>query len=177
MILIKAADLRPWPSCQPDLSPWKAVAMSIRSRLVAAIIALSTTVTAVPIFAQHEPQAHGDSREPVILAPFEAEAMLAGMREYLETIQGIVAALAENDTMRSADIAANSGARMLESVPFTTGLKVPLGFTTMSLDTHDKFDKLADKMRRGTSRTEVLSDLRNIMSNCISCHASYRMAP
>ena len=65
---------------------------------------------------------------------------------------------------------------MLEGVPFTTGLIVPLEFTTMSLDTHDKFDKRVDKIRRGTSRTEALSDLRNIMSNCISCHASYRMA-
>ncbi|MGZ8394996.1 MAG: hypothetical protein ACXW34_04610 [Nitrospira sp.] len=151
--------------------------MSIRNRAVVAIIALSTTLIAVPIFAQHAPQAHGDTRQVVVLAPSEAATMLTGMRNYLETIQGIVAALAENDTMGSSDIAAKSGARMLESVPPTTGLKVPLGFTMMSLDTHDKFDKLADKMRRGTSRTEVLSDLRNIMSNCISCHDSYRMGP
>jgi hypothetical protein len=155
----------------------KAVAMSIRSRLVVSIIALSTTLISVPIYAQHAPRAHGDSRDPVVLNPSEAETMRTGMRIYLETIQGIVAALAENDTMGSADMAANSGARMLEGVPFTTSLKVPLGFTTMSLDTHDKFDKLADKMRRGTSRTEVLGDLRNIMSNCISCHASYRISP
>jgi nitrate/TMAO reductase-like tetraheme cytochrome c subunit len=124
-----------------------------------------------PIVAQHVPQANGDTRQVVALTPSEAEIMLTGMRTYLETIQGIVAAL------HSSDIAAKSGARMLDSVAPTTGLKVPLDFTMISLDTHDKFDKLADKMRRGTSRTEVLSDMRNIMSNCISCHASYRLAP
>jgi hypothetical protein len=151
--------------------------MSIRIRVIAAIIALSSPLTPAPIVAQHAPQASGDTRQVVVLTPSEAATMLTGMRTYLETIQGIVAALAENDTLHSADIAAKSGARMLESVTPTTGLKVPLEFTMISLDTHDKFDKLADKMRRGTSRTEVLSDLRDIMSNCISCHASYRLAP
>lgn len=47
----------------------------------------------------------------------------------------------------------------------------------MSFDTHDKFDKLAEKATRGRSRAELLSDLRDIMGNCISCHASYRLAP
>jgi len=149
--------------------------MSIRHRLSVAIFALSSTLAA-PIFAQQAPQARGDSREAVYLSPVEADDMLSGMRHYLETIQGIVAALAENDTIRGADIAATSGAKMLQSVPPTTGLKVPFGFTMMSVNTHDKFDQLADKIRRGTSRAEVLSDLRDIMSNCISCHATYRMA-
>jgi hypothetical protein len=153
------------------------MAMSIRIRTIAAIVALFSPLTTAPIVAQHVPQANGDTRQVVALTPSEAEIMLTGMRTYLETIQGIVAALADNDTMHSSDIAAKSGARMLDSVAPTTGLKVPLDFTMISLDTHDKFDKLADKMRRGTSRTEVLSDMRNIMSNCISCHASYRLAP
>ena len=58
-----------------------------------------------------------------------------------------------------------------------TGLKLPLGFASMSFDTHDKFDKLAEKAKRGASRAEVLTDLRDIMGNCVSCHASYRLAP
>jgi hypothetical protein len=132
--------------------------MSIRSRLVVAVIALSITPTAVPTFAQHAPQTDSDSRTPIVLTPSEAETMLTGMRTYFETIRASLA-LAENDTMRSAEIAAKSGAGMLEGVPFTTGLIFPLEFTTMSLDTHDKFDKLTDKIRRGTSRTEALSDL------------------
>ena len=143
----------------------------------AAILVVALYATAVPTFAQRPPQSQGDPREPVALSPVEAEKMLTGMRTYLETIQGIVAALAENDTSRIPALAMKSGAKMLEEVAPTTGLKTPIGFAMMSFDTHDKFDKLADKAAKGSSRSELLTDLRNIMGNCISCHASYRLAP
>ena len=67
--------------------------------------------------------------------------------------------------------------QLLQGTSPMTGLKVPLGFTSMSLDTHDKFDKLAEKAEHGASRTEILNDLSSIMSNCVSCHALYRLAP
>ena len=102
--------------------------------------------------------------------------MLSGMRTYLETTQDIVSALAENKVARVAEIASRSGNKLLSGMNPMTGLKAPVGFTMMSLDTHDKFDKLAEKARRGVSRTEVLADLRDILSNCTGCHAAYRLA-
>jgi cytochrome c556 len=141
------------------------------------ILALSLVMVAAPAIAQRPPQAQGDPREAVALNPVEAEKMLAGMRTYLETIQGIVTALAENATSGIPAIARKSGAKMLEEVAPTTGLKTPMGFAMMSFDTHDKFDKLADKAAKGASRSELLTDLRDIMGNCISCHATYRLAP
>jgi cytochrome c556 len=143
----------------------------------AAIVVVSLYATAAPTLAQRAPQSQGDPREAVALSPVEAEKMLTGMRTYLETIQGIVAALAENDTSRVPALAMKSGAKMLEEVAPTTGLKTPMGFSMMSFDTHDKFDKLADKAAKGSSRSELLKDLRDIMGNCISCHAAYRLAP
>jgi len=127
--------------------------------------------------AQHPPQAKGDPREAVALTPAETEELLRGMRTYLETLQDLVAVLAENRIDRVAEIASKSGARLLSKASPVTGLKVPIGFASMSFDTHDKFDRLADKARHGTSRSEVLGDLRDIMNNCVSCHASYRLAP
>ena len=47
----------------------------------------------------------------------------------------------------------------------------------MSFDTHDKFDKLAEKAAKGESRSVILKDLRDVMANCISCHTAYRLAP
>jgi hypothetical protein len=142
---------------------------------VAACVFLALTIA--PSVAQQPPQSQGDPREAVALSPEEVETLLAGMRTYLETIQGIVAAMAENHIDQVPDIAARSGAKLLDKVAPSTGLKAPLGFGMMSFDTHDKFDKLAEKARLGTSRSEVLNDLRDIMGNCISCHASYRLAP
>jgi hypothetical protein len=151
--------------------------MRVRDFLSGIVLAFAVVLAAAPSLAQRPPQAQGDPREAVALNPAETEKMLAGMRMYLETIQGIVAALAENDTTRIPEIAMKSGAKMLEEVAPTTGLKTPMGFSMMSFDTHDKFDKLADKAAKGTSRGEMLSDLRDIMGNCISCHAAYRLAP
>ena len=150
----------------------------LRKTLSAAIlIAGAASTTTLPALAQRAPQATGDPREAVALNPAEAEEMLAGMRTYLETIQGIVAAMAENQIDRVPQIASKSGAKMLRDVNPVTGLKAPIGFSMMSFDTHDKFDKLAEKARTGTSRSEVLADLRDILGNCIACHASYRLAP
>lgn len=134
-------------------------------------------IVSAAALAQHPPQARGDPREAVALAPAEVENLLAGMRTYLEAIQDIVAAMAENQVSRVPDIATKSGAKALQSVTPLTGLKLPLGFASLSFDTHDKFDQLAEKAKRGTSRAEVLKDLRDIMANCIGCHAAYRLAP
>jgi hypothetical protein len=148
-----------------------------RCRSFSVACAVAALSLAGAAYAQHAPQAKGDTREAVSLNAAEVETLLSGMRTYLETIQGIVTAMAENDTGAVARIAPKSGAKLLQNVDPTTGLKAPLGFTMMSFDTHDKFDKLAEKAARGTSRSEVLNDLRDIMANCISCHATYRLAP
>jgi hypothetical protein len=141
------------------------------------ICALSATIAGVSAMAQQPPVAKGDPREAVALAPGEVETLLSGMRTYLESIQGIVEVMAENKVARVSTIASKAGSKLLQTTSPMTGLKVPLGFTSMSFDTHDKFDKLAEKAERGASRTEILTDLSTIMSNCVSCHASYRLAP
>jgi hypothetical protein len=143
---------------------------------ILAAVCLAGAAQGFSAMAQQPPQAKGDPREAVALSPPEAELLLAGMRTYLETIQGIVAAMAENQVARVSDIAPKSGAKLLNDVNPVTGLKLPIGFASMSFDTHDKFDKLAEKAARGSSRAEILNDLRDIMGNCISCHASYRLA-
>ncbi|AGK56784.1 hypothetical protein HYPDE_25498 [Hyphomicrobium denitrificans 1NES1] len=146
------------------------------SWFVVAVCAAAAMLFAGSVSAQRRSHARGDSREALTLSPAEAAEMLSGMRTYLETVQGIVSALAENKVARVPEIAARSGAKLLGSMNPITGLKAPIGFTMMSLDTHDKFDKLAEKARRGTSRTEVLTDLQDILGNCTGCHAAYRLA-
>jgi cytochrome c556 len=143
---------------------------------IIAVMAAITVAAAVPVVAQTAPQAKGDPREAIALSAPETETLLSGMRTYLETIQGIVAAMAENQTARVPEIASRAGAKLLQDAKPSTGFKVPLGFSSMSFDTHDKFDKLADKAKKGASRSVILTDLRDIMGNCISCHAAYRLA-
>ncbi len=152
--------------------------MSMPNRfLTAGICALWVTAVCVPAFAQLPPQPKSDPREAITLSSTEATALLAGMRTYLESIQGIVASMAENDPARVPAFASQSGSKLLHNAAPLTGLKLPIGFTSMSMDTHDKFDKLGERAQRGSSRAEILKDLRDLMGNCISCHAAYRLAP
>jgi hypothetical protein len=143
---------------------------------VAAVFAIAVAFVVGSVAAKTPASGKSDPRETLTLNRAETADMLAGMRIYLETVQEIVAALAENKTARVPEIASRSGNKLLNGMNPMTGLKAPVGFTMMSLDTHDKFDKLAEKARRGASRTEVLSDLRDILNNCTGCHATYRLA-
>lgn len=143
---------------------------------VAFVFAIAALCFAGSVVAKGRSASKGDQRETVSLSRAETAEMLSGMRTYLETVQGIVSALAENKVARVGDLASRSGNKMLSGMNPMMGLKLPVGFAMMSLDTHDKFDKLAEKARRGVSRTEVLTDLGDILSNCSGCHAAYRLA-
>lgn len=148
----------------------------MRRTSVAIVVCAFSATFAGSVVSHRLAQAKDNSREAVALNRVEAEELLAGMRTYLETIQDIVAALAENKIARVPEIAAKSGNKMLGGINPMTGFKLPVGFTMMSLDTHDKFDKLAEKAARSVSRTEVLTDLGVILNNCSGCHAVYKLA-
>lgn len=118
-----------------------------------------------------------DDRTEIVLDTSERDLLLSGMRTYLQSVQGIVAAMAENRSADIAPIAAKSGAKLLQTVSPLTAAKLPLGFMSMSFDTHDKFDKLSAKAAKQASRTEVLNDLRDILGNCTSCHMTFKAVP
>jgi hypothetical protein len=135
-------------------------------------LCLSAKIVTLPVLA-----ASSDPRTEIFLDAAERDVMLAGMRTYLESVQGIVAALADNHPDQVAPIAAKSGNKLLQTASPITAIKLPLAFMSMSFDTHDKFDKLAARAAKTASRSEVLSDLRDILGNCTSCHMSFRAVP
>lgn len=146
-------------------------------RLRAAIFGV-LTIAGLPLTdcaGAEERRVARDARETVVLSTDERNRMLAGMRTYLESIQGIIASLAANQTQQVARHAAKSGKKLLGNVDPALALAVPLGYTTMSLDTHQKFDDLASKAALGTTKHEMLTDLSAILANCITCHAAYRV--
>lgn len=120
-------------------------------------------------------RADDDGRTTITLDEAERDALLAGMRQYLASIQGIVTSLAANHTGEVEESAKLSGAKMLMDVSPATAARLPVGFISISFDTHDKFDNLAELAARSGSRTEVLAAVRDILNNCTSCHAMYRL--
>lgn len=142
--------------------------------LAAALLLMSEASLAGP--QQPAAAAPSDPREAIALAAHERAHMLEGMRLYLQALQGIVESLADNNMTGVAQYAQEAGAKMLQGAPLSIPLKAPMAFTALGLNTHEKFDVLADRAKNA-SRGDVLNALAGIMANCTGCHATYRVVP
>lgn len=116
----------------------------------------------------------GDVREKVELTVSEREHLKAGMRAYLDNIQGVVDGLSKHDFKAASRAATKSGMAAVKSVPVALALRLPPQFTLMSIDTHEKFDALAREA--GEKRTNLAANkaLNDVLANCTACHAMFK---
>lgn len=150
--------------------------MPRKPRLCQTILLALLLVTAAAHLHPLPPvHAAAEERTGIALDKAEREQMLAGMRVYLESLQQVLSALADNKPDAVPAAAKKSGAAMLQTVSPVTALKLPAAFMSLSFDTHDRWDKLAERAQKPTSRAEVLKDLEAIVANCTGCHASFRL--
>lgn len=139
------------------------------------ILALVTALTACLTAPASAQQTNVDPREAITLTAGERTRLLDGMRQYLLSIQEIVDAAAAYKPDRVREAARRAGAGMLADVEPATALKLPLAFTALSLETHQKFDALAESASHQAARSDVLAALGAIIANCNGCHESYRV--
>lgn len=139
-----------------------------RAAMGAIVVALAAVGGVWPSFAG------GDAREKIQLSFREREQIRAGMRAYLESVQGIVEGLAQHKMAVVARNADKSGERMVADVPVALALRLPPQFVLMSVDTHRKFDELAKAARETRTKLAVTSKLNEVLMNCTSCHAMFR---
>jgi len=118
-----------------------------------------------------------EARAPIELPARERARLRAGMRFYLECVEGITDALGENKMAEVARSAKRCGMDMVESVSFAEVLTLPPEFLALSLDTHQKFDDLAHEAAAQGTSSSSLKQLGAILANCTACHAAYRLAP
>ena len=118
-----------------------------------------------------------ETRTSIELSAKERERMRAGMRFYLECVEGITDALGENRMVGVASNAKRAGMDMVEDVSLADVVTLPPEFLALSLDTHQKFDALAHEAAEHATRSDALKQLGGILANCTACHAAYRFAP
>ncbi len=150
-----------------------------RTRPAAVLAALSAAVlTAVATTAGRPVRAEAPAqRERVELSAREREHLKAGMRAYLESIQGVVEGLARHDFKLIARSAARSGMASVKDISPALALRLPPQFTLMSIDTHERFDALAkeaQEAKESRSKLSVTSKLDDVLRNCTACHAMFR---
>lgn len=121
-----------------------------------------------------------DGRTEVLLAPAERDQILAEMRQLLQTVDGILDGLTENDRMvgsrKVSESARAAGMDMAADVNPLLMAKLPLPFKQMGMSVHKDFDGLAERAEKGLPAQEVLRELSNITKRCTTCHGLYRLS-
>ena len=148
----------------------------IRLGKIAAPALLATClVLLVACSAAHDSTILGVApRTPIALSAKERESIRASMRVYLECVEGIIDGLSAN---RMGDVARNAkraGTDMIQGVSAADAVELPPEFLLLALDTHLKFDAMAQEASQHGAKRAVLQQLGAILANCNACHAMYR---
>lgn len=114
-----------------------------------------------------------DTRQRVTLPRAQRNEILAEMRQMLGSLRGILYGLAAND-MRTVENAAQvSGIEGAANPQLRKGL--PDRFLQFRLQTHEGFNRLADKAKAGGNREDVIKELAALTNNCVGCHNAFRV--
>ncbi len=117
-----------------------------------------------------------DTREPVTMPPMMQAHMLANMREHLETLDGLLAALVDEDLEAAAELAesrlgisslARHGADHMAPL-------MPPGMREAGTAMHRAASRFALVAQEG-DRERAYGALREVTASCVACHSSYRL--
>lgn len=116
-----------------------------------------------------------DGRTAILLAPGERDLVLAEMRAFLQSTQTILASASQGDLGPAVAAARQVGIQAQHGVPASLMGKLPLGFKTLGLDTHRRFDQLALNTEQMGDPAQTLRELSELLTNCVGCHAAFRI--
>lgn len=116
-----------------------------------------------------------DGRTAVIVQPGEKDLILGEMRKFLEAVRNIAQASAAGDMEKVVTAAHAVGGQVAEAVPPALMGKLPIAFKTLGHATHGAFDDLAEAARKAGTRESAMAALGDLLENCTSCHAEYRL--
>jgi len=132
---------------------------------------------ATPLFAtEHAHHAVPlEQRAPIRLTAEEKAHIHAEMRLFLSSTQKIVTAAAANDMKALAEAARGAGMAAAHEVPAKLREKLPMQFKKLGHATHQGLDDLARDAESLGDANHALKQLGQVMDNCTSCHALYRI--
>ncbi len=116
-----------------------------------------------------------DIRSAIVLTQDERNLVLEEMRTFLETVRLITVALGRNDMEGIVEPARKVGMASSGEVPAGLREKLPGEFKTFAMSTHKAFDLIALDAQELEDQQHTLQQLGALMSNCVSCHAIYRL--
>ena len=164
---------------------------------VSVAVASATLLAGATLVAGHGHSAqHRDTRQAIPLPAMQRDMLLAEMRGLLTAVNGLLRGLAARDTALMRQSAASGGmTAMMRGVGMGMrrgaagrgadsaqmgegrgmGASMPEGFRTLMHGTRSAFDSLALRIAAGVPSDTVVARLGSITSNCVACHAAYRL--
>jgi hypothetical protein len=146
------------------------------------LMSVLASLSALPSLAaeaghQHPPAKPLEQRKAIALNAEEAAHIRLEMRLFLSSAQKIVTAAAHNDMKVVAEAATEAGMAAAHEVPPGLRAKLPLEFKKLGHATHTGFDDLARDAASMADPNLAMKQLGQVMSNCVSCHAAFRIEP
>lgn len=139
------------------------------------VVVLSVIVSALGYkFTVGNVEPSDDGRQAVMLSKDERNALLLEMRVWLQSSQGILAAVSLNDFDAAIKSAKASGMQAETDTPGSLFRKLPVEMKALGFDTRSKFDDIAAEAAMSKDSNQVVAKLSVAMNNCIACHERYR---
>ena len=91
----------------------------------------------------------------------------------LQSLSRIVHGLAAGDLVMVEEAARASGMRA--TIDPQLQKKLPPHSLQLGLRVHKRFDQLADAIKTGATKDDVLKRLAALTGYCLACHAAYRL--
>lgn len=142
---------------------------------LSAVLAVGLGAMSYVFLVRGHVEPHADGRTVVLLLPDERNRVLGEMRGLLEAVQAITAAAARDDMAMVATAASGVGMAAAQAESPAMIAKLPLDFKLLGMGTHKAFDDLAELAATTTDGRVISRQLGEVMLNCTSCHAGYRL--
>lgn len=156
----------------------RSIGMGVIAVMVASLSVVGARPTAVRAAAQEpsQPGAASDARVRLDLKPAQREALKLTMREHLESLDAIVAALARQDYRTAADVAhVDLGfPKHHEAMQREQGAALPKQYQELAMEHHQAAEALAEAVMT-KEMTSILQQLAKTIQACTACHKAYRL--
>jgi hypothetical protein len=145
--------------------------------IIAALLAAILAILLWKLVVVGDTAPSSDGRTAIQLTPAERDLVLTEMRGFLASVRDITAASVAEDPAAMSEAARRVGQAAAQGVPVSLMGKLPLPFKKLGLDTHQRFDQLALDVDQMDDPDLGMTQLADLLGNCVACHAAYRIEP
>jgi redox-regulated HSP33 family molecular chaperone len=142
---------------------------------VVAAVGFLSILTVLKSIGSRTIDASSDGRVAIVVTPANRDLVLEEMRGLLEAVQTIIVANNAGDLTTVAIAGRKVGRVNMDPQSAEFAARLPMEFRKLGMDTHLRFDELAQDAEQFESTEHVSQQLGELTANCVACHRAYRL--